>query len=43
MCKAEDDTYASDEDILIISKRLTRQNKEAANVSLLPDLFVEIP
>lgn len=29
MCKAEDDTFASEEDILNISKRLTRQNKEA--------------
>ncbi len=29
MCKAEDDTFASDEDILNISKRLARQNKEA--------------
>lgn len=29
MCKAEDDTFASDEDILNISKRLTKQNKEA--------------
>ncbi len=32
MCKAEDDTFASDEDILNISKRLTRQNKEAYEV-----------
>jgi hypothetical protein len=29
MRKAEDDTFASDEDILNISKRLTKQNKEA--------------
>lgn len=32
MCKTEDDTFASDEDILNISKRLTRQNKEAYEV-----------
>ncbi len=32
MCKAEDDTFASDEDILRISKKLTRQNKEAYEV-----------
>ncbi len=32
MCKAEDDNFASDEDILNISKRLTRQNKEAYEV-----------
>ena len=32
ICKAEDDTFASDEDILNISKRLTRQNKEAYEV-----------
>ena len=32
MCKAEDDTFASDEEILRISKRLTRQNKEAYEV-----------
>ena len=32
MCKAEDDTFASDEDILNISKRLSRQNKEAYEV-----------
>lgn len=29
MCKAEDDTFASDEDVLRISKRLIRQNKDA--------------
>ena len=32
MCKAEDDTFASDEDVLRISKRLIRQNKEAYEV-----------
>lgn len=32
MCKAEDDTFASDEDILRISKRLIRQNEEAYEV-----------
>lgn len=32
MCKAEDDTFASDEDVLRISKRLTRQNKEVYEV-----------
>ena len=32
MCKAEDDTFASDEEILRISKRLTRQNKEVYEV-----------
>lgn len=32
MCKTEDNTFASDEDILSISKRLTRQNKEAYKV-----------
>lgn len=32
ICKAEDDTFASDEDILNISKRLTTQNKEAYEV-----------
>ena len=32
MCKTEDDTFASDEDILNISKRLTRQNKEVYEV-----------
>lgn len=32
MCKAEDDTFVSDEVILSISKRLTRQNKEAYEV-----------
>lgn len=32
MYKAEDDTIASDKDILNISKRLTRQNKEAYEV-----------
>ena len=32
MCKAEDDTFASDEEILRISKRLIRQNKEAYEV-----------
>lgn len=29
MCKKEDNTIASDEDILNISKRFIRQNKEA--------------
>ena len=32
MCKAEDDIFASDEDVLRISKRLIRQNKEAYEV-----------
>lgn len=32
MCKAEDHTFASDEDILRISKRLIRQNEEAYEV-----------
>ncbi len=32
MCKPEDDTFASDEDVLRISKRLIRQNKEAYEV-----------
>lgn len=32
MCTAEDDTFASDEDVLRISKRLIRQNKEAYEV-----------
>ncbi len=32
MCKAEDDTFASDRDVLRISKRLIRQNKEAYEV-----------
>ncbi len=32
MCKAEDDVFASDENILSISKRLIRQNKEAYEV-----------
>lgn len=32
MCKAEDDAFASDEDVLRISKRLIRQNKEAYEV-----------
>ena len=32
MCKAEDDTFASDEDVLRISKRLIRQNKDAYEV-----------
>ncbi len=32
MCKADDDTFASDEDVLRISKRLIRQNKEAYEV-----------
>ncbi len=32
MCKAKDDTFASDEDVLRISKRLIRQNKEAYEV-----------
>ena len=29
ICKAEDNIFASDEDVLNISKRLTKQNKEA--------------
>lgn len=32
MCKTEDNTFASDENILSISKRLIRQNKEAYEV-----------
>ena len=32
MCKVEDDTFASDEDVLRISKRLIRQNKDAYEV-----------
>ena len=32
ICKAEDNIFASDEDVLNISKRLTRQNKEAYEV-----------
>ena len=32
ICKAEDNIFASDEAVLNISKRLTRQNKEAYEV-----------
>lgn len=32
MCKTEDNTFASDENILSISKRLIRQNKEVYEV-----------
>lgn len=32
MCKTEDNTFASDENILSISKRLIRQNKETYEV-----------
>ncbi|MBO5484946.1 MAG: hypothetical protein J6K58_07245 [Lachnospiraceae bacterium] len=32
MCKTEDNTFSSDEDILSISKRLIRQNKEAYEI-----------